>query len=169
MWAGFQWVSLIRPMLNYTRWASLSWLESALGSEVKPGSNPLCSAQYPHHCFGISLWTSSLLSWGWTVDRSLWSPAPLSWLCKRLLSILIIPGQERRHCFWELLFLPLGSLGLVWAVSSCSMPSVAVGFLGIFLVKHSWGGKSLLDIYGVLQGLAACNCLVVDVFTEHQY
>lgn len=41
-------------MLNSTGGVSLCSLEPALGSEVKPGSRARCSAQYPHHCFGIS-------------------------------------------------------------------------------------------------------------------
>lgn len=108
LWAGFQWVSIVRAMLNYTIWASFHWLESALESEVKPGSNPLCSAQNPHHCFGISPWTSSLLSWGRIVEWSFWAPAPLAWLCKRMLSIHIIPGQEQRHLLLGIAFSPFG-------------------------------------------------------------
>lgn len=88
-----------------------------------------------------------------------WAPAPLSSLCNMLLSIHIIPGQEQRH----LLFLPLGSSGLVWAVSSRSMFSgcrISGNLPGEALLESEKPVGHLWSVSGVgSKCLLSCECI----------
>lgn len=77
---------------------------------------------------------------------------------KGCYSLMLFWGSSKESYFGELLLFTSVSPGFVFP---CAMSSMVVGFMGIFLAKHSYRGNKPLNSYGVFQAvsLLTCGCI----------